>query len=224
MVLLRPEERAALEEELHPSPPRFTGKGLRVGVFADGFGSQGIIGALRKMEGVEVKTAKALSQVMLGPCQVFVLPQIRGRGYTSAELKALRGWVRKGGRLLLTHDAVGFRGHEPPFPELARGVGNVRGVKFKFAQVEVDGWKSPSGGPFETTYYDLVTMSCGPAGTVVARAVGGKGEPAAVLGAVGKGRVFATGVAIGLALDNTDAPPTPGEVRMLRAALRWLRQ
>ena len=225
MVVLTPQQRAALREELHPSPPRFAGKGLRVGVFADGFGSSSIGRVLRTIKGVEVQTMRALSPAMLAPCQIVVVPQLRKGQFAPAELKALRTWVRGGGRLVLTHDAVGYRGHEPLFPDVARGTANVRGVKFAFAPLAgVAGWASPSGGPFATSYYDIVTLAAGKAGKVVARVAGGDKAPAAVLGTVGKGKVFAIGLAIGLGPDNADAPPTLGEEAMLRAALRWMRR
>ena len=224
MVVLTPKERAALREELHPSPPRFARTGLRVGLFADGFGSEGIGGVLRKMKGVQVQLVGCLSAEMLAPCQVVIVPQLRKGEFAPAELKALRAWVRGGGRVVLTHDAVGYRKHEPPFPEVARGTANVRGVKFGFAPADAPGWTSPSGGPFATGYYDIVTMAVGKAGKVVARVSGGDKAPVAVLGTVGKGKVLATGIAIGLAPDNTDAPPTPGEVAMLQAAVRWMRR
>ena len=84
------------------------------------------------------------------------------------------------------------------------------------------GWASPAGGPLATSYYDIVTLAAGKAGKVVARVAGGDKAPAAVLGTVGKGKVFARGIAIGLAPDNADAPPTPGEAAMLQAAVRWM--
>ena len=223
MVCLTPEERAELEERLHPKPPKFSGKGVRVGVFADGFGSGSIAKTLGPRPGLEVKMLRAIDADMLAPCQVAIVPQLRARQFKPAEASALKAWVASGGRLMLTHDAVGYRSHDALFPKICRGKTQIKNPRFAFVACDADGWVQPKAkGPHAATYYDLIALNTGPSAKVVARVAGGAQDAVAVLGRAGKGKVFATGLIVGLGPDNQEVAPSPGESALLVAAVEWL--
>ncbi|MBC7287351.1 MAG: family 10 glycosylhydrolase, partial [Armatimonadetes bacterium] len=98
------------EAEARNRPPQFKGTGISVGVYAEGYGSEPILQALNKAGGIEALPVYSLAPEMLKPCRVFVLPQPkRPEVITDQVVKALRDFVKAGGVLIATHDAVGFR-------------------------------------------------------------------------------------------------------------------
>jgi hypothetical protein len=76
-------ERVAAERAKQ-APPRFEGTGLRVGVVADGYGSEGILAALEKAEGTDAVAVRRVAAEFLKPCQVVVFLQRRMQATLSA--------------------------------------------------------------------------------------------------------------------------------------------
>ena len=202
-------------------PPRFTGSGVKVGVFQDGYGAPGILPLVRASAGYTAEYLTSLRPAWLAACDVVILPQPRSTAPLSqSDYDAIKAYVKNGGKVLLTHDAVGYRSFPVLFPSVCQG-GRRHVAETQFTMVLPDETRERGAH----TYYDHIILRPGRASRVLARAPAGNGEAAvAVAGPVGAGRVAATGLAIGLASDNTDTAPTPEEARLLRLMLSSLAQ
>ncbi|MGD8238345.1 MAG: family 10 glycosylhydrolase [Armatimonadota bacterium] len=216
-VLTRGELRRATAPE---RPPKFSGSGVKVGVFRHGYGASGILAAARAKPAYTAEYLTSLRPAWLAACDLVIVPQPRGATPPSeADHSALQAYVRKGRAVLLTHDAVGYRSFPVLFPDVcAGGSGHPKETQFS---IELPDGTTRQG---THTYYDRITLRPGPAARVVARAPGGSdASPLAVAGPVGRGRVACTGLALGLAPDNTDAALSAGETRLLDLMLDALR-
>jgi uncharacterized lipoprotein YddW (UPF0748 family) len=104
-------------------PPRRPSSGLCVGVYSNGLGSQGVFAALDAAQGVSPVWVHHLRPTHLAAVDVLVLPQLFDLGdLTPKVVEAVRTWVHAGGRIVVTHDAVGLRWHPRMFPEVGKGV------------------------------------------------------------------------------------------------------
>ncbi|MEA3403608.1 MAG: family 10 glycosylhydrolase [Armatimonadota bacterium] len=221
LTVLSEEEAGALEARL--SPPRFKTDGLHVGMLAGGYGTEGMTRALSGENGVELRSLYSLAPEILAPCEVVIVPQLRqGPGDIGSEaLAALRAYVRGGGGLLVTHDAVGVRGYEAPFPEVATGaLPPVRETPMTVAAKHGITGDLPPGTSFTHSYYDHIALEPGEAGTVVLQDE--SGNAVAVCGDVGAGRYVAWGMATGLGSGDGEVEPQGAERSLLIAAVRWL--
>ncbi|MEA3400750.1 MAG: glycoside hydrolase family 20 zincin-like fold domain-containing protein [Armatimonadota bacterium] len=201
--------------------PVFEGTGLAVAVMQGGYGSTSIMEALQGCEGLDVAPLWEISREALAPCEVVVVPQPRSGGMIGErEARLLRKFVGEGGGLIATHDAVGYRGLPAPLPAICTGgADHIRERTWKvIAEHPVTAEISP-GAELTHSYYDHVLLDAGDAGIVVATDTDGR--PVAVCGEHGQGRYLATGLAIGLAPDDSDAAPTDHELRLLLNAIRW---
>ena len=204
--------------------PRFGKGGVRVGVFQGGYGSESVLAYLRGRPGIDAQPLHLLNATHLKACQVVVLPQPRlPERVDAAAVAALTQFLRAGGGLLTTHNAVGYRGLPVLAPEVCvRGVNNVREPGWRVEEAEHPVTQELARGKsLARTYYDHITLEPGPAGTVVARGAP-SGAAAGAGGPAGKGRYVACGLAIGLGVaDDTDVAPSPDEGRLLENAVRW---
>jgi len=208
-------------------PPVFKTSNLAVGVVSGGYGSEGILAALAEAQGVEALALNRLTEEFLRPCRVVVFPQPRQRGATSEDaVAALRQFVVRGGGLLATHDAPGYRGHPVLFPEVCKGgATRVEGSAWRVTATHPLTAGLPRGKPLPHSYYDAIALQPGPAGRVVAEALGKDGAPggaAVVCGTVGKGRYAAIGLALGIDEADKEAEPQGAERRLLLNAVSWL--
>jgi uncharacterized lipoprotein YddW (UPF0748 family) len=210
-------ERAAERARVRPS-----GEGPRVAVLEGGYGSRGILTALRRtgrfaaypisdLSGLEARGGDAPA--------VVVLPQRRAAaGPDADDRERVRRFVRNGGGALLTHDACGFRYHAGVFPEVASGAGRERSSTILpvpgGALAAAIGLKA-----VDHAHYDHIVLSTGDGGEVVAR--GGTG-PVVVAGGFGGGRVVACGVAVGIDAGEHEHPPRGREAQMIEALVAWL--
>ncbi|MBC7287717.1 MAG: family 10 glycosylhydrolase, partial [Armatimonadetes bacterium] len=202
-------------------PPQFSGGGIRVGVAVGGYGSDGILSALVDSRQFLVAPLYSLSRDFLASCQVVVVPQLRSdvEAQFNAHIDELREFVRNGGGLLLTHDAVGMRAHRPVFPELATAL--PRPVRSRTVQVAT-GHTITDRLPkqFDHSYYDHIALV--PESGALTLLRDEQGNAVAVAFQYGKGRVVACGMAVGLREDDTEAPPLDGELDFLVNAIHWL--
>ncbi len=200
--------------------PRFRGSGVRVGVLEGGYGAQAILNTLREAKGMDALPLRVLLPGTVNPCQVVIVPQPRaplGR----AAVKLLETFVRSGGGLVTTHNAVGYRGHPLILPEIcAKGVEHVRDPNWTAVAGDPLTVGIPAGKALEHTYYDHIELAPGPKGTVAARAAK-SGKPVVVYGVAGKGRYVACGLALGLATDTRQQAPTAPERALLLNVVRW---
>jgi len=220
VTILTPDEQAALEATL--TPPAFVTDGLHLGVVTGGYGSEGILQALADAEGIEAQPVHRLTAEFLAPCVVVVLPQLRAGAGALAEgaAEALRAFVRAGGGVLATHDAVGVRGYEALFPEIATGAERVRETSVTVIAEHPLTAGSGLGEDIPHTYYDHICLNPGPKGTAV---LGDATENAVVVaGEAGEGRYVAWGMATGLGPSDAEVAPSGCQRELLVNALRWL--
>ncbi len=205
-------------------PPKIEAAGLKVGVVTGSYGGKSITEALADVDGVVPFELERLSPDFLAVCDVLVLAQLREpSSLTEDVIKGIRQWVRSGGKILLTHDAVGYRQHPTIFPEICSGadVASSRRVAVVGSHGATTG--IPSGEAFEHSYYDHIQLRAGADADVLARDSGEDAEkPVAVAGRYGKGKIVASGLATGLADGDREVAPTGGELALLRSAVRWL--
>jgi hypothetical protein len=216
-------------EQPKRQPPRFRTAGLRVGVVAGGYGSQGVLKVLEKQVGTEAIAIQELTAEHLKPCQVVVFPQPRDpQGTKAGTVEALRAFVGSGGGLLATHDAPGFRTHPVLIPEVCPGGSDrIEGTTWWPATQHpmTKGLTIGNGVPY--SYYDFIALRVGPYGTAVAEGVrgsgrGGRSGPAVVCGEFGQGRYVACGLALGIDRKDAERPPTGAELVLLVNTIRWL--
>ena len=134
--------------------------------------------------------------------------------------KAYGDFVRAGGGLITTHNAVGYRGHPLLLTDVcAKGIEHVRDEEW-IADAEhpvTRGIQLNTALPH--SYFDHIELECGPKGLTLARAAQSR-RPVVICGEPGKGRYVACGLAIGLARDE-ETPPKGAEKTLLENAVRW---
>jgi len=217
---------AALEaERAKDAPPRVEGEGLRVGIFQDGYGSEGLYAALKRVKGLLPFYVRNLKKETLDVCQVLILAQPRTPGDLAGPWREnVRAWVQGGGGLLATHDAVGYRLLPAVIPEVCqRGVSLPRETKWQVVQEHPVTAGLKAGETFEHSYYDHLVLVPGEQGQALAgRAGPGAAEPVLLAGEFGQGRYVANGMAVGLNPDDTDGEPQGAELTLLVNAVKWL--
>ena len=198
----------------------FSGKGIRVGVVVGGYGSDGVLELLKDSEGIDALPI-GLGHVRTRECQVIVLPQFRSGMVPPGLAEQVETFVRQGGGLLATHDAVGYRSMPVLCKDICAGGDE---------HVRQESWEATTDHPLTAGlprdkaltqgYYDHILLRAGPKGRVVATGET-TGKPVVVAGAVGKGRYVACGLLPGLSADSQEVAPTPDEARLLLNAIRW---
>jgi len=173
-------------------PPKVMGKGLRVGIYAGGLGAEKLLAGLRGTRGLKVFHVHRLRSDHLAVARGFILPQLGDvDDLTTDAIAALRQWVESGGRLILTHDAVGFRWHMPMFAEVGKGA--TRSSTRKVVTAARIG-RRQAGWAFEHSYLDHVRLAVGENGRVLATEAPPSDAPVIVAGPVGKGLVVLSGI------------------------------
>lgn len=220
--VLTTQETAELLARLHP--PVFTSARPHLGIAANGYGSEGIAALLEGQQEFEVQKIYQITPQFLAGCDVVLLAQPRDgpNSLDVSAIAALRDFVRAGGGLLVTHDAVGNRGHPALFPEVAQGGGTPVRSRTVLPRDQHPIVMGIAREGFEHSYYDHIPLIPGEAGVVLA--VDASNNPVVVAGTVGQGRYVAWGMCTGLAEADTEMAPGAGEAAMLLNALRWLSQ
>ena len=198
--------------------------GLKVGVYG-GLGAVPVINALNRVSGINCYSLPRLDDEALSGSEVVIIPQGKDV-YFNAAAGLIRKYVEKGGRVLLLHDAVGYRAYNVLFPEIGRGYESTKTVA-----VTVDG-KHPvaSGvsGKFGHAYYDHIALDKGVKGEVIAGDE--HGNAVIVAGNVGAGKVILNGMVTGYASRMEGAVPVwegekepeGEEFKVLLNAVKWL--
>jgi len=208
------------EEWKDQPPPK--GRGLRIGIWQNGFGSTGVFVALRRERDLLPFYIRDADPKTLSQCRAIVIPQPkRPEDFTAEAAERLRKWVARGGGLLLTHDACGYRQCPSLFGGLWQVAGSSRERTVEVAQPHPLTQGIDAAIPFEHSYYDHLKLDLrAPAVAVVVCEPTG---PAVVAAAkVGRGKVVGSGLALGRARDDEDAEPGPAEAALTRNAVRWL--
>jgi uncharacterized membrane protein len=193
-------------------------------VVSGGYGSTSILEALARAAGVDAQPVSSLERKMVERCQVLVLPQPRDAGMVGDKQAALlREFVREGGGLIVTHNAVGYRGLPAIIPEVCiKGLQHVRDLEWIVVADHPLTRGIPEAQPLAHSYYDHIELEPGTSGVAVATAKQ-SGRPVVVCGEFGQGRYAACGLALGLSPEDQDIAPTGAERTLLENAVRWAR-
>jgi len=199
-------------------PPKFTGTGLAVGVYQDGYGGPSILNALDEATGIEAKPLWELKPDHINACRAVILAQPRRPEVLTPEtVAALRAFVEAGGTLIVTHDAVGFRRCPVIAPEVcAGGVERADDTTWKLVVDLPESGLNPSQ-TYEHTFYDHIVVVPGASARVIATDV--QGRPLIAAGRLGRGKVWACGLAIGVGPGDADVAVSAPEAKLLHAAL-----
>jgi len=163
----------------------------------------------------------ALGRLLTDQCQVIVLPQMRGTPPPVAVITALEDFVKQGGGLISTHDAVGYRA----MPKLlatvcAGGKTHARNEAWQIVAEHPVAAGLPAKQALPQTYTDHIQLLPGPDGTVVAESANTH-VPVVLAGTVGKGHYVACGLLVGTDAQAEEATATGAEATLLLNAVRW---
>jgi hypothetical protein len=216
-------DKDAAARELRNSPPRFAGRGVRVGVWQNsGYGSAPILASLERASGVDAAPLYNLAPESLAACDVVVLTQPREKIQLfkdSDVMGAVKEYIRGGGGVFVTHALVGIRGFVTLAPEVAEGGDRLAGSR----------WRAPGRHPLaeglgdvlhESTFGDRISVLPGEQGETVAEVE--DGTPVVAAGRLGKGRYVACGLGIGIGRGDRDAEISAAEETLLLNAVHWL--
>ena len=235
MRALRPEnwDPGSMAEKLLPltdkewslaTLPKFTGKGLRVGVVQGGYGSTSMLNYLRTVDGIDVEPLSSPNKAMIETCQVVVLPSLkrdeRGQRMSNSLMDTFSDYVRGGGGLILTA-ALGEMGLDryPNICKFKRHSGDRDFLPWMVVDEHpvtqgIEMSKELPGTGF------CVEYELGPKGVAVARSAQG-GDPVVVIGEFDKGRLLVCGMIIGITPDSKEIAPTGEQGLLLENAVRW---
>jgi uncharacterized lipoprotein YddW (UPF0748 family) len=189
-----PDELAVLKAQ--EQPPAINGAGRKVAVFAGGEGADRLLQTFTSGLNMIAFPVYRLQPEHLTRVDVLVISAATDVADLSPTVvQGLRQWVTNGGTLLLTHDAVGARWHPRMFAEVAvaaePGAAESLEVLKQLGEVKQGALLPVSSG---LCVWRLKTAS---GVEVMVREAGEQGEPIAVAGTVGKGRVIMYGGAPG---------------------------
>jgi hypothetical protein len=192
-----------------------------IGVLTGGLGSDAVEQALRE-SGRRVGVVHGVTTAAIADCDVLVVTERRTpASLTKRNCWLIWDWVERGGRLLLTHDAVGYRDHPILFPWVCTG-GTAHVAHRSVRVVWAPAGREPLG---EVThgYPDHILLRPCLRATVTVIAVDDEwGEPVVSGAAFEHGRVVACGLALGVAPDRSESLPSGGERELLNVMLDWL--
>ena len=190
-------------------PPHFAPGKRAVAIYANGQASEGLLKNLKDAPGVDAELIYSLEPKMWKDAKVLIVPHLEDvQDWTPQVTRDLRAYVRDGGRLVLTHDAVGYRWHQRLFPEIGVGVDRLDGTQV----VALANSFGVTAGAIMQGYGDHVVISPAPNATVVARETASD-RPVIVAGYYGLGTVIMDGTLLG-APSGGEMPAS--EKRLLR--------
>ncbi|OIN96630.1 hypothetical protein AUJ66_05665 [Candidatus Desantisbacteria bacterium CG1_02_38_46] len=205
-----------------------SGKGIKIGVYCGGYGTEGITKALEK-QGFVVFSLPRINLETLNYADVVIVPQRRSNWvYFNVGTKDLRKYVEKGGNVILLHDGAGYRDHKISFPEVGKGIihpkPNMDVVKIIKTHPITEGFNM--GDTFVHAYADHIAIEKGHKGEVLVEDE--KGNPVIVIGKLGKGKVVLNGMVTGYAskirgdFTGEEKEPEGGELKILLNTIKWL--
>ena len=191
-------ESAIFDLKARALPPHFAPDQRAVAVYAGGQASAGLMKALKDAPNVDAELIYSLTPQMWKQARVLIVPHLNDvQDLTPQTIQDLRQYVRDGGKLILTHDAVGFRWHQRLFPEIGVGVERLDG---KEIVVQNNDWNVTPGAVTQG-YSDHVVIAATPGASVLARAANGD-KAVVVAGYFGRGTVIMDGTLLGAPSDG----------------------
>jgi hypothetical protein len=204
--------------------PEFGGPDGRptVGIVAAGLGSESLTEVLVRGERFRAGLLLGIAEPALSQCDTVIIPERRRpKTLTKEQCWLIWDWVQKGGRLLLTHDAVGYREHPILFPWVCSG-GTAHVPRSTVDVVWAPDDQKPLGRVTHSYGDHILLQPCIRAPMTIIAVDPETGRPVVSGAEWGSGRVMACGVAIGAAPDGSDVLPQDGELRLLEVMLDWL--
>ncbi len=184
---------AMFDLKAHELPPHFAPDQRAVAVYAGGQASDGLIKNLKDAPGVDAEMIYALKPEMWKQAKVLIVPHLEDVQDLKPEtIRDLRKYVSDGGRLILTHDAVGYRWHQRLFPEIGVGVDRLDGKEIIVGANDF----GVTTGAVTQGYSDHVIIAATPGTTILAREAK-SGKPVVVAGYYGRGTVIMDGTLLG---------------------------
>ena len=181
---------ALLAREL---PPHFAQGKRRVAVYAGGQAAEGLLKNLGDAPGVDAELIYRLRPEMWRNSDVLIVPHLSDVAeLTPNVIGQLRIYIENGGRLILTHDAVGYRWHPRLFPEIGVGAELSKGTDLVVGENSL----GVTPGAVTQAYSDHVVIHPAPGATVLAREKEG-GKAVIVEGKYGRGTVVMDGALLG---------------------------
>ena len=203
------DENAIAALQAREVPPKFAKGKRRVAIYAGGQASAGLLRALKNAPGVDAQMIYFLRPAMWREADVLIVPHLSDVAELDAEkIAALRAYVRGGGRLILTHDAVGYRWHPRLFPEIGVGVELSKTRDLVVGQNDL----GLTPGALAQGYGDHVVIQGAPGASVLAREKEGD-KAVVVAGQFGRGTVVMDGALLGY--------PSDGEMPDSEKRLLW---
>ena len=210
-------------------------KGFKIAVYHSGYGAAELVKALNSSNKLNAFIVPRIGPEVFAASDVLILPQSTQQSYFNGSNKMIRSWIKKGGKVILTHDAVGFKKHKTHFPEIGQGISAIGGPfpEKRFTEVLVVA-KSPIIASFKKDavishgYTDHIAIKPGANSTVLVKDK--KGNPVLVVGKFGKGTVVLNGmmpgwVSIGSrAYDGKAGRPTKSELQIIMDIISYLNQ
>jgi hypothetical protein len=218
------EGRDVTREEEQFADPVFEGPAdaPRIGIVQGGLGSRSLVEAVHGFGGYQVAAVEGVAKSTLAPCDGLIFPERRiPATFTKQQCWLIWDWVGAGGRLILTHDAVGYRHHPVLFPWVCSG-GTAHVIDGSIDVVWAPGGRPPIGRLIPSFPEHLLLQPCIRAEMTVIATDTESGKPAVTGAAFDTGRVLACGLALGVDAEWSEAAPNPGETALLRAMLAWL--
>ena len=195
--------------EMRALPPQFAPDKRAVAIYADGQASEGLLQNLKNAPGIDAQMIYSLEPKMWKQSRVLIVPHLEDvQDLTPDTMRDLRAFVRDGGRLILTHDAVGYRWHQRLFPEIGVGVERLDG---KEVSVGANSF-GVTAGAVTQGYGDHVVIQPAPGASVLARETASD-KAVVVAGYYGLGIVVMNGTLLGY--------PSEGEMPESEKRLLW---
>jgi len=171
----------------------------------------GLVDGLRE-HGYDVHRITDLQPLTLGAFDIIYLSDMHKPGNVHQHWReGLRAYVKAGGSVLQTW-------HHHIFREVAVGVERVyhsRAMTMRPDHPAVDGIID-----FRASFRDHIVERVGPQGKVLME--NEQGQPVAVAGQLGQGKVISTGLALSIPNGNASVPPRGDEAKLLKQFLAWL--
>ena len=190
--------RAMHDLQARDLPPHFAAGKRRVAIYAGGQASAGLLKNLKDAPGVDAQLIYRLRPEMWREVDVLIVPHLEDvTDWTPQVLSDLRAYVQGGGRLILTHDAVGYRWHPRLFPEIGVGAARLDGTEV----VALANDLGVTPGAVTQGYGDHVVIEAAPGATVLATEKD-SGNAVVVVGHFGRGTVVMDGALLGAPSDG----------------------
>lgn len=218
-------ERCSVVREQEQVPdPMFEGPegGRKLGVVSGGLGSRSLVQAVKCLGSYQTALVEGIAWSALEQCDALVLTERRRpASLTKQRCWTIWDWVGAGGRLLLTHDAVGYRDHPILFPWVCSG-GTAHVTGGAIDVVWTPNGTEPPGLVTPSYPEHILLQPCIRAKMTVIALDAGSRKPVVTGAAFERGRVLACGLALGAGPDGADVELNLGEMKLLDVMLAWL--